>query len=113
MVELNKKKMLEYAYTHALSPNSNYEYLGKRPDNIGDDCTNFISQILHHAGAPMRFSSPMWYYKNKNSYSISWSTSHSLFWFLRDNYAKNLMGPKGKLIPKEDIALGDLVFFIN
>ncbi|MCZ2257449.1 amidase domain-containing protein [Sporosarcina sp. G11-34] len=48
------------------------------------DCTNFVSQCLRAGGAPM------WGYPNREkgwwiqggTWSLSWSTSHSLRWYL-------------------------------
>ena len=110
MQELNKNKMLEYAYKYALVPNKEFSYLGSK-DNIGNDCSNFISQILYFAGAPMRYASPHWYYKNHKDYSISWATAHSLYWLLKENFKYSLQGPKGRNISSSSITLGDLIFF--
>jgi hypothetical protein len=46
----------------------------------GNDCTNFISQVLHAGGMPMIFSpsrSKGWWYKGK-TWSYSWTVAHSL-----------------------------------
>lgn len=110
MQELNKNKMLEYAYKHALIPNTNYAYLGNKSTG-GSDCSNFISQILHFAGSPMRYISPHWFYNNDKNYSISWATAHGLYWLLKQNYINYLRGPKGIPVSSNSTQLGDLVFF--
>lgn len=110
MKELNKNKMLDYAYTYALIPNNKYDYLGSK-DSGGNDCANFISQIIHFAGAPMRYITPYWYYKSGTDHSISWSTAHGLYWLLRENSEYSLQGPKGVIINNDSIEIGDLVFF--
>jgi hypothetical protein len=46
----------------------------------GNDCTNFVSQVLHAGGMPMIFSSSRskgWWYKGK-TWSYSWTVAHSL-----------------------------------
>ncbi|QLY81054.1 amidase domain-containing protein [Clostridium intestinale] len=110
MKELNRNKMIDYAYKYALIPNDKYAYLGSKSTG-GNDCSNFISQIIHFAGAPMRYISPYWYYKSDRDYSVSWSTAHSLFWLLRENLEYLHQGPKGVIINDDSIEIGDLVFF--
>jgi len=46
ITNFNITEACTYAETFALKPNPNYKYF----DNIGGDCTNFISQILHAGG---------------------------------------------------------------
>jgi len=46
----------------------------------GNDCTNFISQVLHAGGLPMSGfgnKSRGWWYRNKD-WSYSWAVAHSL-----------------------------------
>ncbi|ASS74473.1 hypothetical protein CIG75_05350 [Tumebacillus algifaecis] len=45
----------------------------------GNDCTNFISQVVHAGGMPMIFTSSRgtgWWHRNK-SWSYSWAVAHS------------------------------------
>jgi|GEM_PF-1182861 len=46
ITNFNITEACNYAETFALKPNPSYKYF----DNIGGDCTNFISQILHAGG---------------------------------------------------------------
>ncbi|WP_280768778.1 amidase domain-containing protein [Salipaludibacillus daqingensis] len=65
-----------------------------------NDCTNYISQCLKEAGAPMRGepdrSSGWWF--TGNQWSFSWAVAHSLRWFLSGSQkglrAKEVSSPK-------------------
>jgi hypothetical protein len=110
MIEVDKIKIVDYAYEYALYPNKTFSYLGNIYSG-GSDCSNFVSQCIHYAGSPMNFNNPLWYYKNKNDFSISWATAHGLYWLLLENYSNNLKGPKGRVIDKSEVTPGNLVFF--
>lgn len=48
------------------------------------DCTNYVSQCLHAAGAPMTGSpnrAKGWWYSG-NNWSYSWAVAHALRWYL-------------------------------
>lgn len=54
------------------------------------DCTNFVSQCLYAGDIPMDYTNKKnqgWWYRKQNGddqWSLSWSVSHSLNWYLAD-----------------------------
>ncbi|URZ15367.1 amidase domain-containing protein [Clostridium felsineum] len=110
---------VNYALTYALNPNPNYRYFKLINDTSGD-CSNFVSQCLLAGNAPMNFNSfrPWWYKHAANkaydTWSISWTVAHSLYYYLRINHEKNLPYAKGiETTAAKDLELGDLIFFQN
>lgn len=110
---------VNYAIRYALKPNPVYRYFPLVNDTSGD-CANFISQCLVSGGATMNFSSKApWWYKtngtknlNDDTWSVSWTVAHSLYWTLKINQESNLPGPKGLEISNiRELQLGDLLFF--
>lgn len=109
---------VNYAVTYALSPNPSYRYF-PIINNNGGDCANFLSQCLKAGGAPMSFNaSNYWWYKHSGSntkndtWSVSWAVAHSLYWLLKVNGAKNLVGPKGFEVNNAgSLQIGDLIFY--
>jgi len=110
---------VNYAKTYALSPNPSFRYFPLTNDTSGD-CANFISQCLLAGGAPMLHDPfhPWWYQKvnatsrKYDTWSISWTVAHSLYWLLKNNQQSNALGVKGFEV--QDIGmleLGDLMFF--
>jgi len=75
-----------------------------------NDCTNFISQCLKEAGAPMRGvpnrSSGWWY--TGNQWSFSWAVAHSFRWFLSGSQS----GLRAKEVPSaKDLFKGDVICY--
>lgn len=110
---------VNYAVKYALTPNPAYRYFPLVNDTSGD-CANFISQCLRAGGASMNFSSKTpWWYKTNNTmnvnddtWSVSWTVAHSLYWTLKINQESTLTGPKGMEVSNiRDLQLGDLMFF--
>lgn len=102
---------INYAKKYAIESNKSYEYF-KVTNNIGGDCTNFVSQCLYAGGCEMIYNkkNPWWY--NNNSCSSSWSVAHELYWLLKTNKKNNLKGPKGiEVASFNSLKLGDLIFF--
>lgn len=110
---------VKYAETYALNPNPNYRYFPLYKDT-GGDCTNFVSQCLLAGGATMEYNSNNpWWYNNKNTsntkddtWSLSFTVAHSLYYYLKNNANSNSPYLKGLEIPKDSqLELGDLIFF--
>lgn len=75
----NVDKAVEYARKYAL--NYNLDYLTF--DEIGGDCTNFISQCLYAGGLPKT--------NNWHPYSFPWIRVNDLYYYLINNgYAKEI-----------------------
>lgn len=114
----NNLAAVDYAKKYALTPNKNYMFFDYFSNNVGGDCTNFLSQCLYAGSAQMVYYPNSWYYKrliNPPYYncSFSWSVAHSLYWFLKNNDKIRAAGPKGHETTPNNIALGDLIFFEN
>lgn len=109
----SKINSVNYALKYALNPNPAYRYFVSKY-TIGGDCTNFTSQCVFSGGAPMIFSGKnIWWYDNLHC-SISWSTAHSFYWYLKINFDNNLYGIKGKeVFSFSELEIGDLIFYRN
>ena len=93
---------VEYARKWALDRNPKYYNY----DNIGGDCTNFISQCIYAGIGEMNYSGYGWYYIDGNRKSPSWTGVEYLYDFLINNKYE---GPRGLLINKKDIEIGDVI----
>lgn len=99
----NRKMALYYAKRWAFDRNPKYYNF----ENLGGDCTNFISQILHAGGCPMNNSKINgWYYYNLNNRSPSWTGVEFLYQFLINNKS---IGPIAKLCSIEELEIGDII----
>lgn len=99
----NRISAVEYALKYALSPNPEYYFFG----GIGGDCTNFTSQCLYAGSKVMNYDKYNgWYYNNVNSRSPSWTSVQFFQNFILNN---NSIGPFAKLVPQNEIEIGDLI----
>ncbi|MCQ1528252.1 amidase domain-containing protein [Lutispora saccharofermentans] len=115
----NRARAVNYAKTYALSPNPSFKYF-KIYENLGGDCTNFISQCLLAGDAPMTYGTEhaWWYNKagtyntNDDSWSVPWAVAHSLYWTLKVNNEANANAVKGVEVSSVAmLELGDIIFF--
>lgn len=98
----DRQKAKAYAMKWAYLRNpSYYNY-----DEIGGDCTNFISQCLYAGCGIMNYSQYGWYYRNANDKSPSWTGVEFLFQFLLQNKG---VGPYAQEVEKEKLEVGDVV----
>ena len=101
-LEYDRKSAIEYAKKWAYKRNNKYYNF----DNVGGDCTNFISQCLYAGSKVMNYKKDLgWYYINGNNKSPSWTGVEYLYNFLVNNKEK---GPFGKKVVQEKIELGDI-----
>ncbi|MGI6772742.1 MAG: amidase [Clostridiales bacterium] len=102
-IPYNREAAAAYAERWALSRNPRYANF----DNMGGDCTNFISQCLY-AGCRVMNYTPVygWYYNNLNSRSPSWSSVEYLYKFLITNEGA---GPFCVETDREHMQIGDVV----
>lgn len=99
----NRKAALNYAKKWSFTRNPKYYDFS----NIGGDCTNFSSQVIHAGGCPMNWNRTFgWYYNNLNDRSPSWTSVEYLYQFLTSNEAK---GPKAEKSSIDNIDIGDIV----
>lgn len=71
---INLELARSYAAQFATTYNANYGYIG------GADCTNFVSQILHHAGVSMdckNSTASGWWWLGKTNKSNSWVNANT------------------------------------
>ncbi len=100
--EYNRKDAIEYAYKWANGRNPRYYNY----DNLGGDCTNFISQCIFAGSRVMNYNKTFgWYYNNANDKSPSWTGVEYLYNFLT---RKNGVGPIGKKVLKQNVIPGDI-----
>jgi hypothetical protein len=83
----NRGSAVNYAETYVYSRNPDYPL----SSNAGCDCnncTNYLSQVLHNGGYPLRpddysgDASEWWYKPQDLSYSLTWSAADSLKWYV-------------------------------
>lgn len=98
----NRQKVLEYAQKWAYNRNPKYYNF----DNVGGDCTSFVSQCIYAGSEVMNYAKQNgWYYINGNNKSPSWSGVEFLYNFLTTN---KLAGPYGKEVGQNKIEIGDI-----
>ena len=107
-IRYNRKKALEYAKTWAFKRNPKYLNF----ENIGGDCTSYVSQCIYAGCGVMNFT-PIygWYYKNSYDRSPSWSGVEFLYNFLVNNKTAGPFGietDKNHIQPADIIQLGNL-----
>ncbi len=99
----NRKNAVAYAQQWAFKRNPRYLNFS----GLGGDCTSFISQCLLAGGAPMNYTKTMgWYYNSANDRAPAWSSVKYLYQFLINNKG---IGPKGTLVPIEEVEIGDVI----
>ena len=98
----DRNKVIEYAKKWALSRNPKYYNF----DNVGGDCTSFVSQCIFAGVNVMNYTKDVgWYYINGNNKSPSWSGVDFLYKFLINNKS---VGPYGKEAKINEIEIGDI-----
>lgn len=98
----DRNKVIEYAKKWALSRNPKYYNF----DNVGEDCTSFVSQCIFAGAKVMNYTKDVgWYYINGNNKSPSWSGVDFLYKFLINNKS---VGPYGKEAKINEIEIGDI-----
>ena len=98
----NRRDAISYAQKWALKRNPKYYNY----DLLGGDCTNFISQCLYSGLPQMNYQGYGWYYADANHKSASWTGVEFLYNFLINNVS---VGPRGSIISKTELELGDLI----
>lgn len=101
--EYNRKKAVFYAKEWAFKRNPVYYAF----DNVGGDCTSFVSQCLYAGSGVMNYT-PIygWYYINSTSRSPSWSGVEFLYDFLTTNVG---IGPFAHETNADEIKPGDVI----
>lgn len=107
-IEYDRYSAVEYALKWAYSRNPRfYDF-----ENIGGDCTNFISQCLYAGCGIMNYSGfeNGWYFINANDRSASWTGVPYLRRFLLTNKGTAVYG---EAAPLERLMPGDVIQLRN
>lgn len=99
----NREKAIEYAQKWAYKRNPRYYDF----EELGGDCTNFISQCIFAGAGVMNYTPVMgWYYNSATSRSPSWTGVQYLYNFLISNES---VGPFASDVDITNIELGDVI----
>lgn len=99
----NRTAVYEYAKKWAYGRNPKYYNY----DNIGGDCTNFISQCIFAGCKQMNYDKNKgWYYITANNKSPSWTGVQLLYNFLISNKGP---GPTGITSRIDQLQIGDVI----
>ncbi len=107
-IEYNRYAAVNYALKWAYSRNPRfYDF-----EDLGGDCTNFVSQCLYAGCGIMNFSGfeNGWYYINGNDRSASWTGVQYLRRFLLTNEGTAVYGEEA---PLERLEAGDVIQLRN
>ncbi len=100
---LNLDAVLEYAGRWAYERNPAFYNFNE----IGGDCTNFVSQCLYAGGAAMNPTPDTgWYYYSIEDRAPAWTGVRFFYEFMVNNTG---IGPYGVDIPIEEIQVGDII----
>lgn len=107
IIGYDRQKAVAYARRWAFSHNPEYYYF----DELGGDCTNFVSQCLYAGSGIMNYTPTYgWYYVNINNRSPSWTGAKYLYNFLVHNSGLSVFGKEtdaGEMMPGDVVQLGD------
>ncbi len=99
----NRDMAVTYARKWAYKRNPKYYNF----DNIGGDCTSFVSQCIYAGSKIMNYKKHVgWYYNSVNDRSPSWSGVEYLYDFLTTNQS---VGPSAKVTDISNMEIGDIV----
>ena len=103
IIEYNRSLAVEYAYSWAKKRNPTYYNF----DNLGGDCTNFVSQCLYAGSKVMNYEKVFgWYYNSLNDRAPAWTGVEFLYYYL---IRENRVGPFAILTDKNSIQVGDVI----
>ncbi len=99
----DRKLAVEYAQKWWNSRNPKFYNF----DNLGGDCTNFVSQCLNFGLIEMDISYLGWFYKNLNYRSPAFTGVEQFFTYSTSNH-KNV-GVKAQLTTIDNLEIGDII----
>ena len=103
VIRLDATAAVRYAEIWAFGRNPTYADF----DGMGGDCTNFISQCIHAAGAPMNLTRDVgWYYRSLNDRAAAWTGVAFFYRFIVGNRG---VGPFGQEIGIGETQVGDVI----
>ena len=99
----NNELAVDYARRWAFLRNPVYYNF----DNLGGDCTNFISQCLYAGCGVMNYTPTFgWYYNSINDRAPAWSGVDEFFSFISKNQKE---GPFAKIVLYSELVEGDFI----
>ncbi len=103
VINYNRLAAAEYAKRWALGRNPVYYDF----ENIGGDCTNFISQCIFAGCGIMNYTKDIgWYYNGLSDRAAAWTSVEQLYRFLISNKGA---GPFGEISDLKRSQVGDIV----
>jgi len=101
--EYNREKAVKYAKKWAYKRNPKYYNF----EDVGGDCTSFISQCIYEGTDVMNYKKHIgWYYNSVHDRTASWSGVEFLYDFLTKN---NGIGPRGTKVNIDNVDVGDII----
>lgn len=99
----NRELAIQYAARWAYARNPQFYSF----DEIGGDCTNFVSQCLYAGCGVMNYTPDYgWYYISPDDRSAAWTGVEYLYNFLVSNEGA---GPYGEEMPLSSAEIGDVI----
>ena len=103
LIDYDRAAAIAYAERWALSRNPKYYSFNE----IGGDCTNFVSQCLYAGCGVMNYAVPNgWFYIDLNNRSASWTSVQYFYEFLLSNRGP---GPFARLSNYNEIHPADII----
>ncbi len=101
--EYDRQAAKQYANYWAFRRNPRYYNFNE----IGGDCTNFVSQCLYAGSGVMNYTPTFgWYYIDLNNRAPAWTGVNELYRFLVSNKS---VGPYGRETSVEEVMVGDII----
>ena len=102
-MEYNRADAVRYARRWAFRRNPEFYNF----DELGGDCTNFVSQCVYAGAGVMNFSPELgWYYISPELRAPSWTSVRFFYEFMTRNEG---VGPYGYEAPLEEALPGDVI----
>ena len=102
-IKYDRQKAVDYAKEWAYKRNPKYYNF----DNVGGDCTSFISQCIYAGAGIMNYKKHIgWYYNSSSDRTASWSWVEFLYDFLIKNKS---IGPRAIKTDIKELQIGDIV----
>ena len=102
-LEYNRADAVRYARRWAFRRNPEFYNF----DELGGDCTNFVSQCVYAGAGVMNFSPELgWYYISPELRAPSWTSVRFFYEFMTRNEG---VGPYGYEAPLEEALPGDVI----
>jgi len=115
--DYNREGAVNYALKYAESPNNLNYYYFSADEQLGGDCTNFVSQAIYEGGKASMSIPPTpeqgiggtrWYYFDVNNRARAWTYVDGLYDFITHPYAWS-EGPEGCEVSIDQITIGDVI----